>query len=94
MSTQSSTPPSHVQSEEQPGMKSVVIMSSIFVVLWIFVGLAAFIMSLVCFGRSGSTAQHIIGLLLAIFFGPFYWIYYFAVSSYCKKTGGRKTFRR
>lgn len=78
---------------KQEGLKSAVIMTSVFVILWVFVGLAAFIMSLVCFGRSGSTVQHIIGLLLSIFFGPFYWIYYFAASSYCKKVGGKKTFR-
>lgn len=75
-------------------LKTAVIITSIFVLLWIVVGIAAFIMSLVCFGRSGTTAQHIIGLLLSIFFGPFYWVYYFAVSSYCRKAGGKKTFRK
>lgn len=87
------TQPQQLAEPKQEGLQSAVIMTSVFVILWVFVGLAAFIMSLVCFGRSGSTAQHIIGLLLSIFFGPFYWIYYFAVSSYCKKVGGKKTFR-
>lgn len=83
-------PPATEQIRED---KSAILITSIFAVLWVFVGLAAFIMSLVCFGRSGSTAQHIIGLILSIFFGPFYWVYYFAVSSYCRKTGGKKTFK-
>ena len=51
--------------------------------LWILVGFIAFIMSIVCFGRSGTTEQHILGLLLAILFGPFYWIYYGMSKTYC-----------
>ena len=73
-----------VREDTYDGMRTAFVMSSIFLFLWIIVGVAAFIMSIICFGRSGSTAQHIIGLLLSIFFGPFYWIYFLAVSSYCK----------
>jgi hypothetical protein len=75
------------------GMRTAFIISSIFVFLWVAVGLAAFVMSIFCFGRSGTTAQHAIGLLLAIFFGPFYWIYYLFVANYCRKTG-TKTSRK
>jgi hypothetical protein len=71
--------------ETYDGMRTAFIMTSILGILWVAVGLAAFVMSLICFGRSGTTAQHVIGILLAIFFGPFYWIYYFAVSNYCRK---------
>ena len=53
--------------------------------LWVAAGIGAFIMSLVCFGRSGTTMEHVIGVLLAMFFGPFYWIYYFVAKSYCRK---------
>ncbi len=56
----------------------------LFVVLWILAGLAAFVWSIVCFGRSGTTAQHIVGLLLSMFVGPFYWIYFLAVPGYCR----------
>ena len=52
--------------------------------LWVVAGFIAFVMSLVCFGRSGSTSEHVIGLLLAFFLGPFYWIYFFVSKSYCK----------
>jgi hypothetical protein len=55
------------------------------VVVWALAGFAAFVMSLVCFGRSGSIAQHIVGLLLALIVGPFYWIYFAASNTYCKK---------
>jgi hypothetical protein len=46
----------------------------------------AFIISIMCFGKSGTIVQQIVGLLLAIFFGPFYWLYYISVKSYCKSS--------
>jgi hypothetical protein len=52
---------------------------------WAVLGVAAFIMSLVCFSKKGTTSgQKVIGLLLAVFLGPFYWIYYAGSGSYCK----------
>jgi hypothetical protein len=42
-----------------------------FILLWVVLGLAAFVMSVLCFGYSGSTAQHITGVLFALLFGPF-----------------------
>lgn len=61
------------------------IIITILLVIWVILGITGFIMSIVCFGRSGSTSQHIVGLLLAILFGPIYWIFYFAVPDYCKR---------
>ena len=84
MTFQSPSPSPQASKDNESNLKSVMLMSLLFTVLWILVGLAAFVMSLVCLGRSGSTAQHIIGILLAIFFGPFYWIYYFVAASYCR----------
>lgn len=55
--------------------------------LWCILGISAFIMSLVCFGKTSnpnSSSNNVIGLLIAAFFGPFYWIYYFAAKSYCR----------
>ena len=72
------------------GTKTILIISTIFLVLWVFAGIAAFLMSLFCFGKSGNTAQHVVGFFLAIFFGPFYWIYYFVSASYCKGKKGKK----
>jgi len=60
------------------------ILIGIFVIFWTMAGLIAFGMSLVCFGYKGSMAEKVLGLLLALFFGPFYWIYYMASGSYCK----------
>jgi len=64
--------------------KKSIIATYIFVLLWGLIGLIAFIMSLICFGRSGTLIEKIIGLLLAIFFGPFYFIFYIFNNSYCR----------
>ena len=56
----------------------------LFVILWVLAGITAFIWSLVCFGKSGTTAQKAIGLLISVFLGPFYWIYFWASKDYCR----------
>lgn len=56
----------------------------LFVLLWILAGIAAFIWSLVCFGKSGTMVQKVIGLLLSMFLGPFYWIYFYVSKDYCR----------
>ena len=71
------------EQENNPLPKSVIGVY-IFILLWALFGFIAFIMSLVCFGRSGSIIEKIVGLLLAIFFGPFYFIFYAFNSNYCK----------
>jgi hypothetical protein len=42
-------------------------------------------MSLICFGYSGSTGEKILGVILALALGPWYFLYYFSSGSYCKK---------
>ena len=53
--------------------------------IWIIIGFIAFITSLICFARNGSTTDKIIGLLLALFFGPFYFLFYAFKKDYCTK---------
>lgn len=55
-----------------------------FIGLWIILGFAAFIASLVCFGKEGSGLEKAVGLFLALFFGPLYWIYFLAAKNYCR----------
>jgi hypothetical protein len=59
----------------------------IFIFIWAFMGISAFIMSLWCFKYSseGQWFYNIFGFLLAVTIGPFYWIYYAVMASYCKK---------
>jgi len=80
---------SQQEKEEVTKFKSTFWVIIAFVLLWVILGFSAFIMSLVCFGYSGTLAHHVIGLLLSIFIGPFYWIYFFSMKSYC----GRNTYR-
>jgi len=74
--------PQYEEEEKKSPGKIIII---VLVAIWAILGIAAFIMSIVCFGRTGSTSQHVVGLLLAILFGPIYWIFYFAVPDYCKR---------
>lgn len=72
-----------LMAEEEPINKAFTIGFLIFLFIWVLIGFAAFITSLVCFGRKGTTIEKIIGLLLAIFFGPFYFIFFFFGGDYC-----------
>ncbi len=57
----------------------------IFVVIWVILGLIAFITSIICFGFSGSTTEKILGLIISLLFGPFYFIYFYLNKNYCGK---------
>jgi hypothetical protein len=63
---------------------------TIAIVLWVLAGIAAFIMSIACFGGSGTTIQNLIGFSIALFFGPLYYVYFFFSRSYCKNVKLRK----
>jgi len=56
----------------------------VFLLIWIVAGLSAFLMSIMCFGSSGSTSDKVVGLVIYIFFGPFYWLYYAVNKKYCR----------
>ncbi len=59
-------------------------LTAFIVFLWVLLGMAAFIMSLLCFGKSGKISHQIFGFILALLFGPFYWIYYIVTKKYCR----------
>lgn len=52
--------------------------------LWLLFGLIGFVMSLICFGYSGSLGEKILGIVIALVLGPWYFLYYFSSGSYCK----------
>ena len=54
------------------------------IIIWVIGGIIAFIYSLMCFGYESSILEKIIGLLLAVFTGPLYFIYYSFNKNYCK----------
>jgi hypothetical protein len=64
----------------------------LFASIWSLIGIIAFILSLVCFGYSGTFGQKILGLVISVVFGPFYFLYYYFSGSYCKSNsvGGKR----
>jgi len=68
--------------------KSWEITITIFTIIWGLLGLAAFVTSLVCLSdsKTGTGGAKAIGVLLALLFGPFYFIYLGARKSYCRKS--------
>lgn len=59
---------------------------TLFVTLWVIFGIIAFIWSLICFGRQGTVAAKVGGLVLSILFGPLALIYIVLMqqnTSYC-----------
>ena len=59
-------------------------LTNIALIVWAGLGLFAFGLSIFCFGRSGTTAQKVLGLFLALLLGPFYLLYYRFSETYCK----------
>jgi hypothetical protein len=54
------------------------------IMLWSIAGIIAFIISIYCFTKSGSTGEKVLGLLIALIMGPFYFIYAALNEKYCK----------
>lgn len=52
--------------------------------LWILSGFVAFVMSLICFTKSGTTTEHFLGLIIAFLFGPFYFLFFIFNKNYCR----------
>lgn len=58
--------------------------ASIFIAIWIIIGVIAFVYSLICIGRSGSTLEKALGVVIAMFLGPFYFLYLALEQGYCQ----------
>ena len=56
----------------------------IFIIIFIIVSIYCLVKSLMCFGKSGSTAEKVIGVLIAFFTGPFYLLYLNFNTGYCE----------
>jgi hypothetical protein len=62
-----------------------IIWISLLVLIWIISGFAAFIASFVCIFYNSSVGDKIAGLVLALFAGPFYWLFYIYNMNYCNR---------
>ena len=58
---------------------------SILVLVWFIAGITAFFASFICLFYNGSVTDKTIGILLGLFLGPFYWLYYIYNINYCTK---------
>ena len=73
-----------------------VILVGCFVITVVILGLMALVYSLMCFGYQSTFIEKMLGLLIAFFTGPFYFIYYAYNKNYCRKSsngmsGGKKS---
>jgi len=62
------------------GISSILLLIIIF---WLLFSVASVIYSLVCFGKSGTMVEKLVGVALAVFLGPFYFVYLVANKGYC-----------
>lgn len=76
-------PDAPIKDDEQVVETSWAWLLLVFLLFWVISGIAAFFMSLVCFAYSGTVLEKIGGFAIAVLFGPFYWIYYAFVKTYC-----------
>jgi hypothetical protein len=56
----------------------------IFMSMWFIVTIYAIVKSFICAGKSGTVAEKVVGILLALFLGPFYLIYLSSMEGYCE----------
>jgi hypothetical protein len=54
-------------------------------VIWSIAGITAFISSIVCLFYKGSIGDKLIGLVISMFLGPLYWLFYIYNLNYCTK---------
>lgn len=64
--------------------KKVICSCLLFIVAWIILGIVAFVQSLMCFGKKGSKLDKIFGFILAVLFGPLYWVFFYSNQEYCR----------
>lgn len=59
---------------------------ALFIGIWLIAGILAIPAGIYCMAaRPSDQGSDLIGLLLAIFLGPLYWIYFFAKGGYCRR---------
>lgn len=59
------------------------ILLSVFTFIWFITGIAAWITSILCFVDKKNKIQNVVGFFIALFLGPFYWLYYIYMDKYC-----------
>lgn len=75
------------EKEKSTGVGSLLLLIYIiiFITVWVFSGITAFITSFICIAYNGSIGDKIIGILIAFLMGPFYWFYFSLNTRYCTR---------
>jgi uncharacterized membrane protein len=55
------------------------------ILIWIISGFIAFIASVICLFYNSSIGDKMAGLVMALFAGPFYWLFYIYNMNYCNR---------
>jgi len=55
----------------------------VFTLIWFITGIAAWITSILCFIDKKNKIENIVGFFIAMFLGPFYWLYFIYMDKYC-----------
>jgi hypothetical protein len=58
---------------------------ALLVFAWVVFGIAGFVMSLWCIGFTGNFGEKFIGIIIAMILGPWYWLYFYSVPTYCAR---------
>ncbi len=83
-STQPQQQPQQQPTNEPPKMSSAGAIGLIIVLVFLaIISIWAIIKSLLCTGKSGTTAEKVLGVVIAFFLGPFYFLYLYANKNYC-----------
>ena len=57
----------------------------ILLLIWVFAGILGFLASFICLFYNSTLSDKIAGLILGLFAGPFYWLFYIYNMNYCTR---------
>jgi len=69
----------------QSGSNPTMTFWAVLVLGWVLFGIAGFVMSLWCIGFTGNFGEKFIGVIIAMILGPWYWLYFYSVPTYCAR---------
>ncbi len=71
--------------ESQKKNREQKLSAALIVFVWLILGVASYVMSVKCFNSPKSRgSDNLAGVIIAIFLGPLYWIYFAMNKSYCR----------
>ena len=72
------------EKKQQTNENTTIQIFGLFMFVWIVLGLSAFVWSIFCFGKTGTMFQKVLGFVMAMFFGPMFFVLYKFSPTYCK----------